>query len=450
MVSLDLSDIQGLVHRHYGYPFSRHLLFSFPGPTAGRRFLAGLTPKVTDAARDLAPRPAWLLNLSLSFPGLAALRVSRQILDGFPRDFRDGPDPVSQGDYGESAPVHWWKGKFATDQIHLAVHLYARSRSALERVTHDVRGAAAGCRELIPTQAGQPIETAPLGSQKGEIHFGYRDGISQPDVKWGDAAGLPGELDFRHFLLGYSSDDIPSSPFQGHARQFARNGSYAVFRWIYQDVARFNRFLEAEGPALAPHLAFEDAQELLAAKLIGRWRDGTPLALSPGTPDAGQSANNSFGYADDPTGLRCPLSAHVRVTNPRDQPLGFAEQIDGGVPRLLRRGAPFGPKLEGTVDDGIERGLVGMFLCASIVRQAYKLMVWMQKNDFSPAFPGVRAQDPMANRAVPGASSVFALPDGHEAKSVKLQDFVRTMGSANFLLPSIATLRALAENREAH
>ena len=443
-VTLDLSDIQGLIPHHYGVPFARHLLFEFPDAVAGRQLLSFLTPLVTHAAEDLAARQEWRLNLGLTFQGLAKLQVSDEILAGFPRDYRDGPDPETQGDYGMGAPVHWWNGRFATTQVHLAVHLYARSRSKLEQITGKVRGAISGCRELIAAHDGRAIETAPLGTRKGEIHFGYRDGISQPHVKWGDAPELPGEVDFRHFVLGYSSESVPSSPFDGKANVFARNGSYALFRWIGQDVARFNRFLEVEGPAISPHLSQDDARELLAAKLMGRWRDGSPLMLAPTAPDPRRSTSNAFGYADDPEGFRCPLSAHIRVTNPRDQTLGFAEQIDGGVPPVIRRGASFGPKLEGTVDDGVERGLVGLFLCASVVRQPYKLMVWMKKNDFSPLFRSVRAQDPFANRKVPGAADTFSIPHEHRPHTVTLQDFVRVKGTAIFLIPSITTLQELA------
>ena len=443
-MTLDLSDIQGLIPHHYGAPFARHLLFEFLDATAGARFLSLLAPLATTAATSLAAQPEWRLNLGITFEGLTRLRVSDEILSGFPLDYRDGPDPVTQGDHGASAPVHWWNGRFATTQVHLAVHLYARSRSKLEQITAQVRNAASGCRELIAPRDGLAIETAPLGTRKGEIHFGYLDGISQPEVKWGDAPELAGNVDFRHFLLGYSSDTIPSSPFEGKANEFARNGSYSLFRWISQDVARFNRFIEVEGPAMSPHLSEDDARELLAAKLIGRWRDGSPLMLAPTAPDPTLSTSNAFGYADDPEGFRCPLSAHIRVTNPRDQTLGFAEQIDGGVPPVIRRGASFGPKLEGTTDDGVERGLVGLFLCASVVRQPYKLMVWMKKNDFSPLFRSPRAQDPLANRAVPGAVDTFSIPHEQRPHTVTLQDFVCVKGTAIFLLPSITTLKELA------
>ena len=60
---------------------------------------------------------------------------------------------------------------------------------------------------------------------------------------------------------------------------------------------------------------------LLAAKLVGRWPDGTALAVSPDRPDAKLSSDpariNDFGYTGDPDKLRCLLGAHIRRTNPR-------------------------------------------------------------------------------------------------------------------------------------
>jgi len=179
---------------------------------------------------------------------------------------------------------------------------------------------------------------------------------------------------------------------------------------MYQDVARFNKFLEDESPAVAPHLSPAEAREWLAAKLVGRWRDGTPLAMSPDGPDAALSTSNSFSYADDPRGEKCPFQSHIRVCNPRDQELEFAEQIDGGVPRIIRRGIPYGEMLDGTVDDGQQRGLAGIFICASITRQVFKILVWMNQTNFSPVFKNNHAQDTFGHRGFPNADATFRSP----------------------------------------
>ncbi|MGK9059079.1 MULTISPECIES: Dyp-type peroxidase [Pseudomonas] len=452
-MSFDLADIQGLIHHHYGYPKTRHLLFEIGSPATGMHMLKFLAPR-TNTAVPLNPKPESLLNVGITYGGLEALGVKPQLLKRFPQEFRDEPDPVTMGDFDASDPVNWWNGKFKTQQVHLVVHLYGQSPEALDKVTAEVRAAAGGNRELLPLKSESPIEGGWLSDIPGELHFGYHDGISQPTIRWDDGPLQQGEVDYRHFILGYATNEIPSAPQEfasdpssSLAAELGRNGTYSVFRWLYQDVALFNRFLDSEGPKTFPELSPEDAQELLAAKLMGRWRDGTPLAMSPNAPDQALSSRNDFDYATDRDGRRCPFSAHIRVTNPRDQELDHASIVLGGVPRVIRRGAPYGSKLMGTVDDQVDRGLVGMFLCASIVRQFYKQVVWMKENNFSPVFPNQHSQDPLANRLTPDASNQFLIPAATGDRTVTLQDFVTTKGTAFFLLPGVQTLHRLADGQ---
>jgi Dyp-type peroxidase family len=450
-VSVDLANVQGFVHEPYPCECSRYLLYHFNGTSGdGRAFLRGLLPLVTAALADTSPG-AHLLNVAVTFEGLQALGVDAAVLEEFPADFKSGPSPIVLGDFGDSSPEHWWHGRFATSAIHALVQLTGHTTDDIASSSTAVRALAAASAviELIPTKDGTPIDGRHLGG--GRLHFGYRDGLSQPKVAWSDASMDATTINFRHFLLGHSSPDISSSPKAVPSRAIASaaavalvaDGCYAVFKWIYQDVARFNRFLETEGPKLAPGRSAEEGQELLAAKLMGRWRDGTPLVLSPDRPSPALAASNDFGYRDvDPDGVRCPFAAHVRVVNPRDQELSPTEF--GVVPRVLRRGTPFGPPLEGTSDDGQLRGLVGVFLCASISAQVYKLTSWMKRTDFSPKFTDPVGQDPLANRGVPGASTTFEIPSPSGTTTVGLTDFTRTLGTAFFFVPSVSGLRQLA------
>ncbi len=449
----DLSDIQGLIHHSYGYSKSRHLLFEITSLEAGKRLLDYLAPLTTHAMILPAAKPSALLNVGITYKGLEALRVAPRLLKFFPSEFREEPNKQTMGDLGLSDPANWWNGKFKTEQIHLVVHLYTQSLEILDEVTADVRNAAIGCQELRPTREDRAIEGGWIDNTPGELHFGYRDGISQPTVRWNDAPLQQGEIDYRHFILGYATQKIqsapmilPSSPDSVLATELVRNGSYSVFRWLYQDVALFNRFLRTEGPRVFPLLPPKDAEELLAAKLMGRWRDGTPLVESPDVPNTLLSSSNSFGYTGDLNGQRCPFSAHIRVVNPRDQalnPTSAAEEI----PRVIRRGTPFGPKLTEEEDDQVERGLVGMFICASILRQFYKLTGWMKVNDFSPIFPDQHAQDPLANRSSANTTTPFLIPTEQSSQNVALHNFVTTKGTAFFLLPGVKTLQAIAQGK---
>ncbi|MEG1420053.1 MAG: hypothetical protein RSA95_01455 [Citrobacter sp.] len=450
----DLADIQGLIHHGYVYPKSRHLLFEIGNREAGKRLLKYLSPLVTHAKVSLVEKPASLLNIGITYGGLEALGVNLRFLKWFPPEFREEPDKIAMGDFDSSDPTNWWNGRFKTQQVHLIVHLYAQSPEALDQLTIGVRSAAVGNRELLPTREGRAIDGEWLDNIPGKLHFGYRDGFSQPTVRWDDAPLQKGEVDYRHFILGYATDEIQSAPTvltsypdSTRATELVRNGTYSVFRWLYQDVAQFNRFLSAEGLRAFPTLPPKDAEELLAAKHMGRWRDGTPLVISPDVPNAELSSSNNFDYSNDLYGHQCPFSAHIRVTNPRDQALNHRSMVEGGVPRVIRRGTPYGSPLTGTEDDYDERGLVGMFLCASIQRQFYKLTAWMKVNNFSPIFPDLHAQDPLANRRTPDASIQFMIPTEVGNQSVVLKDFVTTKGTAFFLIPSVKTLYALANGQ---
>jgi hypothetical protein len=147
------------------------------------------------------------------------------------------------------------------------------------------------------------------------------------------------------------------------------------------DVAAFRRFVAGAGRE------FPGGPELLAAKLVGRWRDGTPLVRSPEWPDpalAGDpTAINDFSYADDRDGHRCPLGAHIRRANPRDA-AGFFNGRLTNRHRIIRRGRAYGPPLApgATEDDGIDRGLVFVCFNASIWRQFETVQaLWIDDGD---------------------------------------------------------------------
>jgi deferrochelatase/peroxidase EfeB len=86
----------------------------------------------------------------------------------------------------------------------------------------------------------------------------------------------------------------------------------------------------------------------MAAKMVGRWRSGCPLALSPDRDDPEIAKdplrNDAFGYADDDLkGLKTPAGSHIRRVNPRD---ALRDSIvNTRLHRIFRRGATYGPML---------------------------------------------------------------------------------------------------------
>ena len=178
-----------------------------------------------------------------------------------------------------------------------------------------------------------------IGSE-GE-HFGFADPISQPPIEGADAPSYPGDgvlepdgtwrpLKPGEFLLGYEDEAGPPGTQTPEPLELRLNGTYVVFRKLYQDVAAFRRYLVTAAKSL---YGSDDHyhQDLVAAKIMGRWRSGCPLDLSPDKDDPAIAADpqrrNNFTYEGDEQGLRCPLGAHLRRSNPRATPLKRATAV---------------------------------------------------------------------------------------------------------------------------
>lgn len=237
---------------------------------------------------------------------------------------------------------------------------------------------------VIPNEQNMPAE-----------HFGFRDGLSQPLIN-----GLDDEkIDKRKI----NKDSFEPHYFVTHSLKnelkWANNGSFLVFRKLEQDVNGFRDFLKVKS------LEYRINPELLAAKIMGRWKSGAPLALYPNN-DPGlldESKYNDFVYRaketdnhesnivtnsehnsglvynekpidnikannsiiDDSYGLRTPRFAHIRKSNPRNDGSFLDEVMDNSLSnehRILRRGITYGPRVDGNGD--LRRGL--LFVCFQI------------------------------------------------------------------------------------
>ncbi|MEZ5652468.1 MAG: hypothetical protein R3E87_18165 [Burkholderiaceae bacterium] len=188
------------------------------------------------------------------------------------------------------------------------------------------------------------------------------------------------------------------------------------------------------------------ARERSAATLMGRWRSGASLVLSPDADDDRLATENDFSYRDeDPHGFRCPLGAHVRRTNPRDA-LGFSQpELSASEAlarvrraRMLRRGRPyFHPS------DPDHVGLHFVALTASIRDQFEFVMAsWVQSPEFGNLLGSV---DPIIGNKTSTKAKSFHVPAAPVGRCLDgLDDFVSTLGAGYFFLPSMAALRYLA------
>jgi deferrochelatase/peroxidase EfeB len=258
-----------------------------------------------------------------------------------------------------------------------------------------------------------------------------------------------------------------------------RNGSYLVLRQLQQDVRGFWRFLDEHAGGNATR------RRHLAEAMVGRAMDGEPLVGRMALPIDGihpeAEAINAFDYSTDGQGLRCPLGAHVRRSNPRNGDLppgsdgsigrlvrmlgfdGAAREQDGvsssRFHRLLRRGRSYGRRLsmdealadwppgDGPVGDQ-GGGLHFMCLNASIARQfEFVQGAWLAGTRLN-GLPD--ESDPLVGqRDTPGegeAEDHFSMPraDGQPARIEGLPTFVTVRGGGYFFLPGLRALRYLA------
>src|SRR5438093_7671898 len=361
---LELDDIQSAVLRPRPTPYqATYVIFRIDDRKAGRELMRRLSSVVASAAHPTSPAGDTWVSAALSFQGLKALGVPRASLQSFPLEFQQGMAPRANllGDSGESSPENWEKPLGSAD-VHVVVTALAPDAERLEAVLKRARRAY---QELPGVTAIWRQDCHVLPGEKEA--FGFKDGISHPAI---EGSGIPGSnpheraLKAGEFVLGYP-DEISDAPLMPQPEILGRNGSYVVFRKLHQRVAAFRRYLKENSPSAK-------AEDRLAAKMMGRWRSGAPLALCPlhDNPEVGADPrqNNDFLFKqDDPIGYHTPAGSHIRRMNPRDADIAGVARIH----RMIRRGTSYGPELpEGVLeDDGVDRGLMFAFIGAHLGRQ---------------------------------------------------------------------------------
>ena len=354
----------------------------------------------------------------------------------------------------------------------LANHCDAYLSDIADRVI--ARLASTGIASTVALERGVVRRNA---ARQGVEHFDYADGISQPLFFTSDFEN-PEQREpvdrwnpFAPLRLAIFRD-----PGVKHEHAF---GSYYVFRKLEQNVRAFY----AAEATLACELGLpsEDASRA-GAMIVGRFRDGTPLAMSPAAGAATAGANN-FRYdgllatlepdvpgSEDAFGLKCPFQAHVRKTNPRQsqnaknntpQEIRNQEEHDRDR-RIVRRGITYGIRSATELPEHGVGLLFGCFQSSIVGQYAFIQRNWANNADFkiqSTAEDDFTGLDPVIGQLAKGR-----MPDQHWRKqyggcldpepqalnelrvlcshshSTRLGDFVKFRGGEFFFAPSLPFL----------
>jgi Dyp-type peroxidase family len=480
--TLDKAEVPTLVfggRKHL--PFGACLVITLSDqPARCRAWLRQMEPHITYGDG----RHKWALAFGLSTTGFDKLGVPVEDLDTFPPVFRNGMKApwrsVALGDVAGNAPEHWYWGG-SKRQADAVLLIFAESQDELAKNRDEVCAWVTGEGQTVAYEI--KMDARPADGPPMHEPFGFADGISQPVLSGTPRARdgrnplhamEPGEfvlghldnsghypatptvradLDPRH-LLAETPEPLPTDPptivggGSDGCRDLGRNGTYLVVRQLEQDVAAFEAWLdraavEQRDTPLGRQAADDAARkELIAAKLMGRWRDGASLVRHshPALPGQTRKPDNQFLYGrEDPQGLACPFGAHTRRANPRDSldPTSPQAVTITNRHRILRVGRSYS---EG--DQEIKRGTLFMCLNSDIERQfEFLQQTWVLGRSFQALED---EKDPFNGRS-PSGEKVFTVPTRDGPVTLRnLCDFVQVRGGGYFFMPARRTMRFLA------
>lgn len=469
---LELHEIQGMVMS--GHKHLRHAMYIFlqiKEAANAKAWLAQIALQIAtsekwalDPITNERKKPPHILNLGISFTGLQALGLPQAALESFPDDFIDGIASERRarilGDTGKSAPKYWQIGS-DPNTLHILLVILALDEVVLQQEVErqKVSWEASGL-QLIAEEIGHMLPD-------NREHFGFLDGVSQPKFKHGvrDPKASEPTIAAGEFVMGYENqyDQLPISPTL-NGKDLGRNGTYIVFRKLYQDVVGFWNFVaeQAAQDAALSEMPPAERQVWLASKMVGRWPSGAPTVKYPDhdRPDIPMEEMNNFYYHKrDYDGYNTPRGSHIRRANPRDTngttPEAALKTSDSHL--LIRRGMSYGDPLitpdtvppQNLVDDGKDRGLIFLAINTDISRQfEFIHQSWLNNTKFDRLY---NDKDPIMgdhcdDSEVEGKQYDFTIErQPVRRRMADIPRFVTVKGGGYFFMPSISALKLLAE-----
>ena len=430
-----------------GLPCARCLVVRLGEAKAARAWLAAIKDKIW-YGEHLPTQP--VLAVGFTCMGLRKLGLDDATIATFPNAFQDGMSSEGRARALGDDPLTWKWGK-VEDRIDAVVIAYAGSASGVKALV-DATSAAlqANGGAVADSIALRDLPEKEKDAKRRKIvePFGFRDGISQPVMRGARdrTSGAANVIEPGELVLGYRDTygNVAPTPRRG-SWDIGRNGTYLVVRQLEQDTKAFESYISGQavklnGDARVPNGGGVVLKEWIAAKMVGRWRDGTSLVMHPDKPgtmkDPDAKPDNAFMFGrDDPDGLRCPLGAHIRRANPRDSfDPGSKLQIEiTDRHRILRVGRRYEPAAAGG-----NPGLLFMCVNADIERQfEFLQQTWL----LGPNFHGLDNEvDPIV-----GGRGAMTVPTPRGPICLEgLGKFVTMLGGGYFFMPGKTAVDVLA------
>ncbi|KAG8965814.1 hypothetical protein FRC05_002995 [Tulasnella sp. 425] len=360
----DLNEVQGDVVFTFPKTAEDFIFFDIINVWEFKRALRNFTPTTSNDVIELLRQKMWgndaplaQVQIALSREGLNKLGVWDKIGDVY---FDDGPMRKHKKWLGDGLDWDEVFDRGGRGGVHGCFIVSAEDRNACINKSKSIRDQF---RQSTNYDNHVVIEgrERPHPYQTKE-HFGYRDGISEPAIR-GLVAKHQGqiEVDPGVIVMGYKND-----PALGQRPWWTKNGTIMVFRKLEQDVPEFDNWLAETGKwwsSFAPkefvnsgsRLSDEEGAALLGARMFGRYKSGTPVALRPfrESDDDKKKAedfewNNNFDYMIPgeslPSARHCPFSAHTRKVTPRNLGNDYTKKyLESAM--ILRAGIAYGPEV---------------------------------------------------------------------------------------------------------
>lgn len=139
-----------------------------------------------------------------------------------------------------------------------------------------------------------------------------------------------GHVTVHSMCSGICSKWFPSSTSKALPIRHYYDFVLIVSRWLQQNASK--------APLTEGH---QKPADKLAAFLMGRWKNGTPVDENPDhDDDPALYKSNNFDYEPREKHDKCPFAAHTRKMRPRSD-LSHDHAV------IIRRGIPYGPEVSG-------------------------------------------------------------------------------------------------------